>query len=192
MLNTIGLPGLLLIAIVVLVLFGRGKISSLMGEVGKGITAFKNGMDATDPHEDTPAALTGPADADTRTEALRERVLGATTLFSAQDASAALGRPAQDPAATMAAHDSSILRFVQNGKPVYPAFQFDSKRQQIYPELLTLVQMARKHGWSDHRLLHWMERPHADFGVAPAAVLEHRGGDVVAAFHRATQPELHG
>ncbi len=36
---------LLLIAIVVLVLFGRGKISSMMGEVGKGITAFKKGID---------------------------------------------------------------------------------------------------------------------------------------------------
>ncbi len=45
MLNNIGLPGLLLIAVVVLVLFGRGKISSLMGEVGKGITSFKRGVD---------------------------------------------------------------------------------------------------------------------------------------------------
>ena len=44
MLNNISLPGLLLIAVVVLVLFGRGKISSLMGEVGKGITAFKKGV----------------------------------------------------------------------------------------------------------------------------------------------------
>ena len=44
MLNNIGLPGLLLIAVVVLVLFGRGKVSSLMGEVGKGITAFKKGV----------------------------------------------------------------------------------------------------------------------------------------------------
>ena len=43
-LGNIGLPGLLLIAIVVLVLFGRGKISSLMGEVGKGITSFKRGI----------------------------------------------------------------------------------------------------------------------------------------------------
>lgn len=34
----------LLIAVVVLVLFGRGKISSLMGEVGKGITSFKRGV----------------------------------------------------------------------------------------------------------------------------------------------------
>ena len=44
MLNNIGLPGILLIAVVVLVLFGRGKISSLMGEVGKGITSFKKGV----------------------------------------------------------------------------------------------------------------------------------------------------
>jgi sec-independent protein translocase protein TatA len=44
MLNNIGLPGLLLIAVVLLVLFGRGKVSSLMGEVGKGITAFKKGV----------------------------------------------------------------------------------------------------------------------------------------------------
>ena len=44
MLNNIGLPGLLLITVVVLVLFGRGKISSLMGEIGKGITSFKKGV----------------------------------------------------------------------------------------------------------------------------------------------------
>ena len=54
MLNNLGLPGLLLIAVVVLVLFGRGKISSLMGEVGKGITAFKRGVkDGSDEIENT-------------------------------------------------------------------------------------------------------------------------------------------
>ncbi len=57
MLNNIGLPGLLLIAVVVLVLFGRGKISSLMGEVGKGITAFKKGVnDGTKELEDDAAS----------------------------------------------------------------------------------------------------------------------------------------
>jgi len=35
---------ILVIGIVVLILFGRGKVSSLMGEVGKGITAFKKGV----------------------------------------------------------------------------------------------------------------------------------------------------
>ncbi len=59
MLNNIGLPGLLLIAVVVLVLFGRGKISSLMGEVGKGITAFKKGVkDSTEELEAAPTATT--------------------------------------------------------------------------------------------------------------------------------------
>ncbi|SDX23476.1 twin-arginine translocase TatA/TatE family subunit [Roseicitreum antarcticum] len=54
MLNNIGLPGILILAVVVLVLFGRGKISSLMGEVGKGITAFKRGVkDTTDGIENT-------------------------------------------------------------------------------------------------------------------------------------------
>ncbi len=58
MLNNIGLPGLLLIAVVVLVLFGRGKISSLMGEVGKGITAFKKGVsDSKEELEDSSNAV---------------------------------------------------------------------------------------------------------------------------------------
>lgn len=53
MLNNIGPAGLIIIAVVVLVLFGRGKISALMGEVGKGITAFKKGVkDGTEEIED--------------------------------------------------------------------------------------------------------------------------------------------
>jgi sec-independent protein translocase protein TatA len=48
MLNNIGPAGLLLIAVVVLVLFGRGKIAGLMGEVGKGITSFKRGINEGD------------------------------------------------------------------------------------------------------------------------------------------------
>ncbi|MFS4438785.1 twin-arginine translocase TatA/TatE family subunit [Paracoccaceae bacterium GXU_MW_L88] len=44
MLNNIGPMGLILIVIVVLVLFGRGKISGMMGEMGRGITSFKQGL----------------------------------------------------------------------------------------------------------------------------------------------------
>jgi sec-independent protein translocase protein TatA len=40
----IGPMQLLIVGIVVLVLFGRGKISNMMGEFGKGITAFKKGV----------------------------------------------------------------------------------------------------------------------------------------------------
>jgi sec-independent protein translocase protein TatA len=65
MLNNIGLPGLLLIAVVVLVLFGRGKVSSLMGEVGKGITAFKKGVnDGTCRERQPPRDVTPPAEKD--------------------------------------------------------------------------------------------------------------------------------
>ena len=44
MFNNIGPMGLILIVVVVLVLFGRGKVAGLMGEVGKGISAFKRGV----------------------------------------------------------------------------------------------------------------------------------------------------
>ncbi|WP_298433286.1 twin-arginine translocase TatA/TatE family subunit [uncultured Jannaschia sp.] len=75
MLNNIGLPGLLLIAVVVLVLFGRGKISSLMGEVGKGITAFKKGVgDGSKEDETEDGALAdGTAARDVTPEAETER-----------------------------------------------------------------------------------------------------------------------
>ncbi|MBX7483257.1 twin-arginine translocase TatA/TatE family subunit [Qipengyuania qiaonensis] len=35
---------LAIIAIVILVLFGRGRISEMMGDFGKGIKSFKQGM----------------------------------------------------------------------------------------------------------------------------------------------------
>ena len=43
--NNVGPMGWVVIAVAVLLLFGRGKVSSLMGEFGKGITAFKKGVD---------------------------------------------------------------------------------------------------------------------------------------------------
>ena len=41
-----------IVVILVVLLFGRGKISSLMGDVAKGIKSFKKGM-ATDITDDT-------------------------------------------------------------------------------------------------------------------------------------------
>ena len=74
MFNNIGPAGLLLIAIVVLVLFGRGKIANLMGEVGKGITAFKRGVkDSTEEIENAQAADDGGASARDVTPQSRER-----------------------------------------------------------------------------------------------------------------------
>ncbi len=40
----LSLPHLIIVALVVLVLFGRGRISEMMGDFGKGIKSFKAGM----------------------------------------------------------------------------------------------------------------------------------------------------
>lgn len=54
----IGLPHLLLLLVVVILLFGRGKISDLMGDVAKGINSFKKGLaDGDAPKSPTDAKI---------------------------------------------------------------------------------------------------------------------------------------
>ena len=50
---SIGFWQIAIVVILVVLLFGRGKISSLMGDVAKGIKSFKKGMasDVTDESE---------------------------------------------------------------------------------------------------------------------------------------------
>ena len=48
---SIGFWQIAIVVILVVLLFGRGKISSLMGDVAKGIKSFKKGM-STDATED--------------------------------------------------------------------------------------------------------------------------------------------
>jgi len=40
----IGLPELLIILLIVLLLFGPGRIAKVMGDLGQGIGAFKNSL----------------------------------------------------------------------------------------------------------------------------------------------------
>ena len=42
--GNIGWTGIIIIAILVVILFGKGKISSIMGDLAKGIKNFKKGM----------------------------------------------------------------------------------------------------------------------------------------------------
>ena len=49
---SIGFWQIAIVVILVVLLFGRGKISSLMGDVAKGINSFKKGM-STDATEDS-------------------------------------------------------------------------------------------------------------------------------------------
>ena len=52
---SIGFWQIAIVVILVVLLFGRGKISSLMGDVAKGIKSFKKGMsDDNSPGNDNP------------------------------------------------------------------------------------------------------------------------------------------
>ncbi|WAT19090.1 twin-arginine translocase TatA/TatE family subunit [Aurantiacibacter sp. MUD11] len=62
--GSIGPVQLLIIALVILVLFGRGRISEMMGDFGKGVKSFRQGMsdEAKGESEAKPAAkIEGPA-----------------------------------------------------------------------------------------------------------------------------------
>ena len=55
---SIGFWQIAIVVVLVVLLFGRGKISSLMGDVAKGIKSFKKGMkdptqDSKDPIQDS-------------------------------------------------------------------------------------------------------------------------------------------
>lgn len=48
---SMSIPHLLLVLLVVLLLFGRGRLADIMGEFGKGLRAMKDGLKKDD---DTP------------------------------------------------------------------------------------------------------------------------------------------
>ena len=56
----LSLPHLLIVAVVVLVLFGRGRISEMMGDFGKGIKSFKQGMNEETDRPAVPPAQIAP------------------------------------------------------------------------------------------------------------------------------------
>ena len=54
-----GLPELLIILVIIVVLFGPGRIGKVAGELGKGIRAFKDGL-AGKEEDDKPATDENP------------------------------------------------------------------------------------------------------------------------------------
>lgn len=75
----LSVPHLLILAIVVLVLFGRGRISEMMGDFGKGINSFKKGLaEGEEVKPQAPAAQIPPPSAGPTT------VNGDTIVDSAQ------------------------------------------------------------------------------------------------------------
>ena len=64
--GNIGWSGIIIVAVLVVLLFGRGKISSIMGDVAKGIKSFKKGMSddtsTTDQSKNIPSEDTSSED----------------------------------------------------------------------------------------------------------------------------------
>lgn len=60
---SLGLPELLIILVIVLLLFGVGRISKISGELGKSIRAFKDGLSGGK-DEDSSEKKTDGSDAD--------------------------------------------------------------------------------------------------------------------------------
>jgi len=62
--GSIGPFQILIIALVILVLFGRGRISEMMGDFGKGVKSFRSGLNDDDSASDdkkSSAQIEGPS-----------------------------------------------------------------------------------------------------------------------------------
>jgi sec-independent protein translocase protein TatA len=68
--GAVSLPHLIILALVVLILFGRGRISEMMGDFGKGIKSFKQGVSEGNetPLVQIPQAPVAPAAPTTQSE----------------------------------------------------------------------------------------------------------------------------
>ena len=67
---TWSLPQLLIVLLLVVLLFGKGKVSDLMGDVAKGIKSFKKGLAEVDTQPAPTASTPKPIDHEpVRTEA---------------------------------------------------------------------------------------------------------------------------
>ncbi|PLW77588.1 twin-arginine translocase TatA/TatE family subunit [Cohaesibacter celericrescens] len=58
----IGIWQIVIVAVVVVLLFGRGKISELMGDVAKGINSFKKGLNDESADDDKNAIENKPSE----------------------------------------------------------------------------------------------------------------------------------
>ena len=124
---------------------------------------------------------------------LQEKILAGTSMVDQGQACELLGLSAANPSATMKRKEDKreILRFTVDGRAAYPLFQFDVEGRRIQPAMMKLIALKPR-TWSDFRLLHWLTRPHLDFGVAPAERLGAEAEAVIAAFEREIVPAEHG
>tara|TARA_Y100000590_G_scaffold166517_1_gene190675 strand:- start:964 stop:1161 length:198 start_codon:yes stop_codon:yes gene_type:complete len=63
---SIGFWQIAIVVILVVLLFGRGKISSIMGDVAKGIKSFKKGMSSDQMEDDQPKNISENKDSENK------------------------------------------------------------------------------------------------------------------------------
>lgn len=61
---SVGLFQLLFVALLIIVLFGRGRISEVMGDFGKGIKSFRRGLGDAERHLQAPVPEVEPVAGD--------------------------------------------------------------------------------------------------------------------------------
>ncbi len=84
-----------------------------------------------------------------------------------------------------------ILRFTVDGRVSYPLFQFDVEGRRVFPAMAKLIAL-KPETWSDFRLLHWLTRPHLDFGTAPAESLVRKTQRLSRHSNARSCPRTHG
>lgn len=124
---------------------------------------------------------------------LQEKILAGTLMVDQTQACELLGLSRTNPSATMKRKEEKreILRFTVEGRAAYPLSQFDIEGRRIFPAMAKLIAL-KPETWSDFRLLHWLTRPHLDFGASPAEQLGEEEAGVIAAFKREIVPAEHG
>ena len=64
----------LVVGVIILLLFGKGRFSEMMGDVAKGLKSFKKGMAEDDEQPKPPSRIEAPTDVRTAAERDAERV----------------------------------------------------------------------------------------------------------------------
>jgi len=126
---------------------------------------------------------------------LRGEILKSVSMVDQDKACRLLGLSSEDDFASLARleNQGKILRVEYEGRAAYPLFQFDVASKQVYPVIITLMEMRSDAWGSNFHLLHWLTLPHRSFNDArPCDRLPHDADDIVASFDAEISEPLHG
>lgn len=134
-----------------------------------------------------------PAEVPTNKPSVAERLLASIKLIDASEACALLRIKTHDPESIIQdmARDGAVITVAQNGKTMLPLFQFDAANGTVFHVVGEILRL-RPANISNLRLCYWLTRSHADFARAPADLFGVGDMEILDAFRRSIEPELHG